>query len=253
MGKAVTTWTTLDSQEGAGTGAARSISAGTPLHRHRAHPAGADPRGRRRAAQVLAALGAELNPVRQRVIRLLYGTQGTDERPGRRHRGLLPEILARVESIEAQLSGIGQRLGTGRKRATSASRSRKPRRGKQAAAGGEEDHENAAALRTGTATARRQDRPPAGVGSRTPRPCLPGRAAAPAGRGGRAVAGPSPPAGQRPAPRRRLIIFPGRTSAPKAHTCYLTGPCGICAGPSWNLPVPRPIARRGQHRRSHGA
>src|SRR5947207_3125538 len=64
------------------------------------------------AAQVLAALGAELYPVRQRVIRLLHGSQGMDELaggrgarqrpPGRRHRGLLPEILARVESIEAQ-------------------------------------------------------------------------------------------------------------------------------------------------------
>jgi len=87
------------------------------------------------AAQALAALGAELNPVRQQVIRLLHGTQGTDElaggrgarqRPPRwRHRGLLPEVLDRVESIDAQLSVIGQRLGTGPEKGD-ASRSGRP-------------------------------------------------------------------------------------------------------------------------------
>ena len=108
------------------------------------------------AAQALAALGAELNPVRQQVIRLLHGTQGTDElaggrgarqRPPRwRHRGLLPEVLDRVESIDAQLSVIGQRLGTGPETGDLDQQIAQARRGKEAAAG-EEDYENAAALR----------------------------------------------------------------------------------------------------------
>ena len=108
------------------------------------------------AAHALAALGAELNPVRQQVIRLLHGTQGTDElaggrgarqRPPRwRHRGLLPEVLDRVESIDAQLSVIGQRLGTGPETGDLDQQIAQARRGKEAAAG-EEDYENAAALR----------------------------------------------------------------------------------------------------------
>ena len=108
------------------------------------------------AAQALAALGAELNPVRQQVIRLLHGTQGTDELaggrgarqcpPGRRRRGLLPEILDRVESIEEKLSGIGQRLGAGPETGDLDQQIALARRGKEAAAG-EEDYENAAALR----------------------------------------------------------------------------------------------------------
>jgi len=108
------------------------------------------------AAHALAALGAELNPVRQQVIRLLHGTQGTDELaggrgarqrpPGRRQRGLLPEVLDRVESIEEQLSGIGQRLGAGPETGDLDQQIALARRGKEAAAG-EEDYENAAALR----------------------------------------------------------------------------------------------------------
>ena len=108
------------------------------------------------AAHALAALGAELNPVRQQVIRLLHGTQGMDElaggrgarqRPlGRRQRGLLPEILDRVESIEERLSGIGQRLGAGPDTGDFDQQIALARRGKEAAAG-EEDYENAAALR----------------------------------------------------------------------------------------------------------
>jgi len=108
------------------------------------------------AAHALAALGAGLNPVRQQVIRLLHDTQGTDELaggrgarqrpPGRRQRGLLPEVLDRVESIEEQLSGIGQRLGAGPETGDLDQQIALARRGKEAAAG-EEDYENAAALR----------------------------------------------------------------------------------------------------------
>jgi len=108
------------------------------------------------AAHVLAALGAGLNPVRQQVLRLLHGTQGTDELaggrgarqrpPGRRQRGLLPEVLDRVESIEEKLSGIGQRLGAGPETGDLDQQIALARRGKEAAAA-EEDYENAAALR----------------------------------------------------------------------------------------------------------
>jgi ATP-dependent Clp protease ATP-binding subunit ClpC len=108
------------------------------------------------AAQVLAGLGADLNGVRQQVLRLLHGSQGQDEPgsargarrrpPGRRQRGLLPEVLARVESIDAQLSAIGQRVGAGPETGDLDQQIAQARRGKEAAAG-EEDYESAAALR----------------------------------------------------------------------------------------------------------
>jgi ATP-dependent Clp protease ATP-binding subunit ClpC len=108
------------------------------------------------AAQVLAGLGADLNGVRQQVIRLLHGSQGQDEPesargarqrpPGRRQRGLLPEVLARVESIDSQLSAIGQRMGAGPETGDLDQQIAQARRGKEAAAG-EEDYESAAALR----------------------------------------------------------------------------------------------------------
>jgi ATP-dependent Clp protease ATP-binding subunit ClpC len=108
------------------------------------------------AALVLAGLGADLNGVRQEVIRLLHGRQGKDgpstgrgarQRPlGRRQHGLLPEILGRVESIDSQLSAIGQRLDAGPETGDLDQQIGQARRGKEAAAG-EEDYENAAALR----------------------------------------------------------------------------------------------------------
>jgi ATP-dependent Clp protease ATP-binding subunit ClpA len=108
------------------------------------------------AAQVLVKLGADLNRVRQQVIQVLHGYQGRDE-PGRRRaarlrstawrqRGLLPEILARVESIDSQLSAIGQRLGAGPEAGDLDQQIAQARRDKEAAAD-EEDYENAAALR----------------------------------------------------------------------------------------------------------
>jgi ATP-dependent Clp protease ATP-binding subunit ClpA len=108
------------------------------------------------AAQVLARLGADLNRVRQQVIQLLHGSQGQDEpergrnvrlwSAGRRQRGLLPEILARVESIDTQLSAIGERVGAGPETGDLNRQIARARRGKEAAAG-EEDYESAAALR----------------------------------------------------------------------------------------------------------
>jgi ATP-dependent Clp protease ATP-binding subunit ClpA len=108
------------------------------------------------AAQVLARLGADLNRVRQQVLQLLQGSQGQDEPvggrnvrlwpAGRRQRGLLPEILARVESIDSQLSAIRERVGAGPETGDLDRQIAQARRGKEAAAG-EEDYESAVALR----------------------------------------------------------------------------------------------------------
>jgi hypothetical protein len=107
------------------------------------------------AARVLAGLGADLNRVRQQVIQLLHGSQGgqpatgrgaRERPPGRRQRGLLPEILDRVESIDSQLSAMRQRLGAGPETGDVEQQIGQARRGKEAAAG-EEDYETAAALR----------------------------------------------------------------------------------------------------------
>jgi hypothetical protein len=69
-------------------------------------------------------------------------------RAGGRPHELLPEVLERVESIEAQLSAIGQRLGAGPEVGDLEQQIAQARRGKQAAAG-EEDYESAAAARDG--------------------------------------------------------------------------------------------------------
>jgi ATP-dependent Clp protease ATP-binding subunit ClpC len=109
------------------------------------------------AAQVLVRLGADLNRVRQQVIQLLAGHQDKDgpksgraaRRAGKAGRGqheLLPEILGRVESIDARLSAIGQRVGAGPEVSDLDRQIGRARRDKEAAAGAE-DYERAAALR----------------------------------------------------------------------------------------------------------
>ena len=103
------------------------------------------------AAQVLAGMDADLNRVRQRAIQVLHDAQRgrpprQPGRAGRAQRGLLPEILDRVESIDAQLSAIGQRLGTGPELGDLDQQIGQARRGKEAAAG-DEDYEGAAAQR----------------------------------------------------------------------------------------------------------
>jgi hypothetical protein len=108
-------------------------------------------------AEVLAALDVELNPVRQRVILLLHGTQGRPTlgtgrvsrlpgRVGRRQSGLLPEILDRVESIDAQLSALGQSVASGPDTGDLDEQIAQARYGKEAAAR-VEDYEGAAEWR----------------------------------------------------------------------------------------------------------
>ena len=109
------------------------------------------------AAGVLAALDVDLNAVRQRVILLLNGTQGRGTlrtgrvprlpgRAGRRQSGLLPEILDRVESIDAELSALGQSVASGPDTGDLDEQITQARYGKEAAAR-VEDYEGAAEWR----------------------------------------------------------------------------------------------------------
>jgi len=109
------------------------------------------------AAQVLVRLGADLNRVRQQVIQLLAGHQDKDgpksgragRRAGQAGRGqheLPPEILGRVEAIDARLSAIGRRVGAGPEVSDLDRQIGWARRDKEAAADAE-DYESAAALR----------------------------------------------------------------------------------------------------------
>jgi ATP-dependent Clp protease ATP-binding subunit ClpA len=111
------------------------------------------------AAQVLVRMGADLNRVRQQVIRILSGHQDQDKdepkggraarragKAARRQHGPLPEILGRVESIDSQLSAIGQRVGAGPDVSDLDQLIAQARRDKEAAAEAE-DYEGAAALR----------------------------------------------------------------------------------------------------------
>jgi Clp amino terminal domain, pathogenicity island component/UvrB/uvrC motif len=72
--------------------------------------------GEGEAAQVLVKLGADLNRVRQQVIRLLHGYQENEPEaaPGGRRRGRPPsDVPARVSALEARLSAIELRVGSG--------------------------------------------------------------------------------------------------------------------------------------------
>ena len=111
------------------------------------------------AAQVLVLMGADLNRVRQQVIRILSGHQDQDKdepkggraarragKAARRQHGPLPEILGRVESIDSRLAAIGQRVGAGPDVNDLDQRIAQARRDKEAAATAE-DYEGAAELR----------------------------------------------------------------------------------------------------------
>jgi ATP-dependent Clp protease ATP-binding subunit ClpC len=72
------------------------------------------------AAQVLVKLGADLNRVRHQVIQLLHGDQGKQpaaaeresDEAGGEDRGLIDELLLRVQAVESRLSAIEHRLDT---------------------------------------------------------------------------------------------------------------------------------------------
>ena len=80
-------------------------------------------------AQILAALGADLNRVRQQVIGLLHGSHGQATRggrsvsadvtiagravPGRRERTLVSGFRVRLSEIESRLAAVEQRVGFG--------------------------------------------------------------------------------------------------------------------------------------------
>ncbi len=109
------------------------------------------------AAQVLARLGADMDRTRHQVVELLHGYQGQDETAAararrrlggvpRRERRLLPELLARFDSIESRLSALEQRVGTGPDLRDLDEEIRQARRDKEAAIDAE-DFETAAVLR----------------------------------------------------------------------------------------------------------
>jgi ATP-dependent Clp protease ATP-binding subunit ClpA len=108
------------------------------------------------AAQVLTALGADLNLVRQQVIQVLHehqGQQPTTLPAGARFgqsrwktRGRQAEIRDHVEAIGSQLAAIEQRLGGGPEIGDLDRQIGQAQRGKEAAAGAE-DYETAATLR----------------------------------------------------------------------------------------------------------
>jgi ATP-dependent Clp protease ATP-binding subunit ClpC len=71
------------------------------------------------AAQVLVRLGADLNRVRQEVLKVLHDYQAAQpgseaSAPGGLRAGWMPTVLqARVNALESRLSALEQRLGTG--------------------------------------------------------------------------------------------------------------------------------------------
>jgi ATP-dependent Clp protease ATP-binding subunit ClpC len=111
--------------------------------------------GRGAAAQVLVRLGADLARVREQVIQMLEDAQGEEE-PGTRHagkgsaarkqRGLLAEVLSRVESIDSRLAAVEQRVGGGPDVGDLDQEIARTRSDKKSAAGAE-DYEMATALR----------------------------------------------------------------------------------------------------------
>src|SRR6516225_5754590 len=101
------------------------------------------------AAQVLVKLGADLNRVRQQVIQLLHGYQGTEPEaaPGGLRRGRVPsDVQARLTAIESRLSAIERRVGNGADTADLDEQIAQVRREKESAIDAQ-DFEQAASLR----------------------------------------------------------------------------------------------------------
>jgi len=124
------------------------------------------------AAEVLVALGADLNVVRQQVIRVLRGVPGPapgseldDPLPrpaGRLERGAISGALRRVTAVEARVASVEERIGTGPEDAGLDAQITRLGRERQAAVDAQE-YERAAALRDeereliGRRTAMRQE------------------------------------------------------------------------------------------------
>jgi Clp amino terminal domain, pathogenicity island component/UvrB/uvrC motif len=106
------------------------------------------------AAQVLVALGGDLNRVREEVIQLLERYQGKEMKvaergqrgPATRERRQLPELISRVTSFEARLSAVEQRAGRGPDTGDLDAAIAQARQQKLSAVG-TEDYERAAELR----------------------------------------------------------------------------------------------------------
>ena len=97
--------------------------------------------GQAAAAQVLMRLAADLSRVRQQVTELLHGVEADRAEPG-----LASELPGRVGSVEARLSVVERRVGTGPDVAELDRQIGQARRDRQAAADAQ-DYENAAVLR----------------------------------------------------------------------------------------------------------
>jgi ATP-dependent Clp protease ATP-binding subunit ClpC len=72
------------------------------------------------AAQVLVALGADLNRVRQQVIKVLHGHAGQgppgergSQKPRGRRGGVIDDVLARIDSVDQRLAAIERYVGMG--------------------------------------------------------------------------------------------------------------------------------------------
>jgi hypothetical protein len=106
------------------------------------------------AALVLVRLGADLNPVRQRVIQVLHGYAGrpgtasaaASPDQGRGKRKALAQVFERLDAIMWRLSVLEHRVGTGPDTSDLDDRIEQVRRQKESALD-THDFENAAALR----------------------------------------------------------------------------------------------------------
>jgi Clp amino terminal domain, pathogenicity island component/UvrB/uvrC motif len=108
------------------------------------------------AAQVLTALGADLNRVRQQIIQVLHEHRGWSPETGPvlgrlgpsrlKMRGRQSQIRDHVEAIGSQLTAIEQRIGGGPEIGDLDQQVAQARRAKETAAGAE-DYETAAELR----------------------------------------------------------------------------------------------------------
>jgi len=108
------------------------------------------------AAQVLVALGADLNRVRQQVIRLLHGATGSAPEselgdpaprpPGRVDRAAFAGAMRRLTAVESRVTAVEERIGTGPDDAELDEQISRLGQDRQAAVDGQ-DYERAAALR----------------------------------------------------------------------------------------------------------